>query len=72
MRLKKTFTIFFFQGTIRKWEEEKGDSRKGKGKNRAWKRRINGTLETNWGTNNESSERWGLAGPGFLVSDDNV
>lgn len=66
---KKTFLLFFFQGTIRKWEEKKGDSRKGKGKNRAWKGGINGALKTNWGANNESSERWGHR---FLKSSDSV
>lgn len=61
--------MYYFQGTARKWEEEKGDSRKGKGKNRAWKGRINGTLKTNWRANNESSERWALTGLGFVIAD---
>lgn len=45
------------KGIIREWKEEMRNSRKGKGKNRMWKGRVDGVFEVDWRVNSESLER---------------
>lgn len=47
----------FFKGIIREWKEETRNSRKGKGKNRTWKGRVDGAFEVDRRVNSESLER---------------
>lgn len=47
----------FFKGIIREWKEETRNSRKGKGKNRTWKGRVDGVFEVDRRVDSESLER---------------